>query len=121
MELNASKLEGFQGEIQTHTLVREELDLAALREQETAIQQLEEDIKNVNEIFKDLAYMVHDQGEMVDDIEEHFENVHLSIELGTEEIKKAKAYQARQKKRKIVLFTSCGIALGLIVYFYSRK
>lgn len=38
------------------------------------IRQLESDIVDVNKIFKDLACMVHDQGSLVDSIEENVEH-----------------------------------------------
>ena len=48
-----------------------------LQERERSIRQLESDIVDVNTIFKDLATMVHEQGEMVDSIEQNVESAHI--------------------------------------------
>ncbi|CAG0888534.1 unnamed protein product [Darwinula stevensoni] len=123
-EPNASKSAGFQGEIQAHTLMYEELDLAALREKEIAIQQLEEDIQDVNQIFTKLATMVHDQGEIVDNIETNVENAQLSVDQGNQQLQQAESYQASLRWKKCVIASIvivCGIVIGLIIYFYTRK
>ena len=50
--------------------MEEEQNIEELQERERSIRQLESDIVDVNTIFKDLATMVHEQGEMVDSIEQ---------------------------------------------------
>jgi t-SNARE complex subunit (syntaxin) len=45
--------------------VEQNLDLAAVKERQQALSELESDIVDVNQIFKDLARIVHDQGELV--------------------------------------------------------
>jgi t-SNARE complex subunit (syntaxin) len=50
--------------------MEEEQNIEELQERERSIRQLESDIIDVNTIFKDLATMVHEQGEMIDSIEQ---------------------------------------------------
>ncbi len=50
--------------------MEEEQNIEELQERERSIRQLESDIVDVNTIFKDLATMVHEQGEMIDSIEQ---------------------------------------------------
>ncbi|KAA3463240.1 syntaxin-22-like [Gossypium australe] len=47
---------------------------AIIEEREQGIQEIQQQIGEVNEIFKDLAVLVHEQGNMIDDIGTHIEN-----------------------------------------------
>ncbi|CAG0893333.1 unnamed protein product [Darwinula stevensoni] len=103
-EPNASESAGFRGEIQAHTLMYEELDLAALREKEFAIQQLEEDIQDVNQIFTKLATMVHDQWEIVNNIERNVDYAQLSVDQGNQQLQQAKSSQVQVYKLLVPYF-----------------
>lgn len=48
---------------------------------------------DVNTIFKDLATMVHEQGEMVDSIEQNVESAHVRVQEGTEQLRMAETYK----------------------------
>jgi syntaxin 12/13 len=44
-------------------------------------------------MFKDLAVMVHDQGEIIDNIENNIDNVQVTVVEANKEIVTAKNYQ----------------------------
>ena len=54
---------------------------------------LQSDIIDVNTIFKDLATMVHEQGEMVDSIEQNVESTNIRVHEGTDQLRQAEAYK----------------------------
>ena len=51
------------------------------------------DIMDVNTIFKDLATMVHEQGEMVDSIEQNVESAHVRVQEGAAQLSMAATYK----------------------------
>jgi len=64
-----------------------------LRERNTEIRAINEQMANVNEIFKDLAHIVNNQQEDVDNIEEMMEKTHEHAKAGLEQVEKANEYQ----------------------------
>ena len=54
---------------------------------------LQSDIIDVNTIFKDLATMVHEQGSMVDSIEQNVESTNIRVAEGTDQLRQAEAYK----------------------------
>ena len=67
-------------ETQMMLMQEEEENLEALRRREEDLGRLCEDITEINIIFQDLATMVHQQGNMVDRIENETEEAHNDIE-----------------------------------------
>ena len=47
----------------------------------------------MNTIFKDLATMVHEQGGMVDSIEQNVEATNIRVHEGTDQLRQAEAYK----------------------------
>ncbi len=60
-----------------------------MQEREQQIRQLESDILDINEIFKDLGTLVHEQGEMIDNIEDNVEQAYNQVEAGNEQLSQA--------------------------------
>jgi len=101
---------GANNQSRTQAMIEEEASIELLQEREKAVRQLEADITDVNQIFKDLAAMVHDQGELVDSIEENVESAAISITAGNEQLRQAERYQSKARRRKV-----CLGATGLVV------
>jgi hypothetical protein len=78
-----------QGTVQ----LQEEVDLELIREREAAILQIESTMGDVNQIFKDLSLLVHEQGEMVDNIESHVEDAHVRVQQGNKQLVQARKHQ----------------------------
>ncbi|CAG5134873.1 unnamed protein product [Candidula unifasciata] len=99
--------------------MEQDVDLELLREREDAIKKLESDIVDVNQIFKDLGMLVHEQGEVLDSIEANIDNAQMSVEEGTKQLSKARAYQAKSRRKCLILIVIvCFIILivALIIY-----
>ena len=95
-------------------MLEEEADqrLDQLRARDLAVRQLESDIVDVNAIFKDLASMVHEQGDLVDTIEENVEVTSIKVEEGTDQLRQAEVYQSKARKKKLILG---GILLVVVI------
>jgi len=98
-------------------------EMAAMHERESAIIQLEADIADVNMIFKDLATMVHDQGEIIDSIEQNIETAVVDIQSGNTQLRQAREHQqaARKKKFIIAIIVLIVILVLFLIIWFSWK
>uniref|UniRef100_A0A1I8HYU0 t-SNARE coiled-coil homology domain-containing protein n=2 Tax=Macrostomum lignano TaxID=282301 RepID=A0A1I8HYU0_9PLAT len=99
-------------------------DLQAAEERESQLRQLEQDIVGINEMFKDLAQMVHEQGDMVDSIEDHVGQAVMQVDEGNKNLKQAVTYQKSARRKKIIIALVVIVALAIlavIIYFAVPK
>jgi type I site-specific restriction endonuclease len=89
----------------------EENEAAQLEEREREMRQLETDILDINDIFRDLGTMVHDQGDLVDNIETQVETAAVRVESGNTQL--AKAVRHKKCSRKLTCCIAC-ILLGIL-------
>ncbi|XP_054275419.1 syntaxin-12 [Macrosteles quadrilineatus] len=111
-----------QSQTQAQQNLQDDLDLEMLQQQEQSIQVLEKNICEVNDIFKELAVMVHDQGEMVDNIEASLENTTVHVSKATSELQQAAQYTNKLRKKRCILLL-CGSAILvilLLLIYYSN-
>jgi len=109
-----------QQQAQSSIQMEEECDLELLRDREQAIRKIEGDIVEVNQIFKDLATMVHDQGEVIDSIEANVESTTIHVQEGTQQLAKARDYQAKARRKTCLLstiFAAVVLFILLIIWF----
>ncbi len=55
----------------------------------------------MNTIFKDLATMVHEQGSMVDSIEQNVESTTVRVSEGTEQLRQAETYKVSENTAEV--------------------
>ncbi|XP_063299308.1 syntaxin-7 [Pelobates fuscus] len=117
-----------EGQSQTQATMQEEIitddDLRLIEERESAIHQLEEDIRGINDIFKDLGMMVHEQGDMIDSIEANVESADVHVQQANQQLARAAEYQ-RKSRRKIciiiVVLAILATVIGLIIWGSLRN
>ncbi|XP_072284813.1 syntaxin-7 [Pyxicephalus adspersus] len=115
-------LVNWNNESQSQVMQEEEMtedDLRLIEERESAILQLEEDIRGINEIFKDLGMMVHEQGEMIDSIEANVESADVHVQQANQQLARAAEYQRKSRKKiciLIVVLVIVAVVLGLIIW-----
>ncbi|CAB3359264.1 Hypothetical predicted protein [Cloeon dipterum] len=85
-----------------------------LQEREKRIKQIEEDVLDVNEIMRELSAMVHDQGEVVANIEDNIERVHTDVNMGRQQLEQASRYQ-NSRRRKLCWCASVAFVVALII------
>lgn len=108
-----------QSQMMTSLQMEEEVNLELLREREEAVRKLEADIVDVNHIFTDLATLVHEQGEVIDSIEANVESTQIQVSEGTQQLAKARRYQAAARRKAcflVVVFVLVAAVIGLIIY-----
>jgi len=74
-------------------------------------------------IFKDLATMVHDQGEIIDSIEQNIETAVVDIQSGNTQLRQAREHQqaARKKKFIIAIIVLLVILVLFLIIWFSWK
>ncbi|XP_063718050.1 syntaxin-7-like [Symsagittifera roscoffensis] len=93
--------------------VEYEQTLEQIRERDSAMQELEQGVTQVNEIFKDMAQLIHDQGDVIDNIETQIDKAESSARSGTQHLGTAVKHQKRGTRTKLIIF---GV-LGAIAFF----
>ncbi|XP_028406375.1 syntaxin-7-like isoform X2 [Dendronephthya gigantea] len=97
----------------------DEVAVELIEERERAIRQLESDIMDVNEIFRDLGTMIHEQGEIVDNIESHVESAGSHVEDANVQLAKASEYQKASRRKMcclLVILLVVGGIIGIIIW-----
>lgn len=125
--LRDGALVNWTNESQSQIMQEDEItedDLRLIEERETAILQLEEDIRGINEIFKDLGMMVHEQGDMIDSIEANVESADVHVQQANQQLARAAEYQRKSRKKifiLIIVLIVVAVALGLIIWAATKK
>lgn len=57
------------------------------------LQNLEQDIVDLNSVFKDLALIVHEQGDIIDNIASNIEETEQTVIGASQQLKEASTYQ----------------------------
>ena len=125
-EDDSERLLAMERRQQQQKLKQRELEFEAglMEERAQQIQNIENDIIDVNKIMRDLSAMVHQQGEVVDSIEDNVENVHGNVELGRQELQKAAGYQSKYRRKLFCLLMTAIIVatvLGIIIYVSVKR
>lgn len=96
--------------------IEQDVNIEVLAERESQIRRLENDILDVNQIFKDVSALIHEQGGMVESIEDSLSTVRNEVETAREQLQKAVINQRSARKKKFIIACVCvAIALLLIL------
>jgi hypothetical protein len=109
---NLIDLEGAHSN-QMQLQIEEHVDLNELREREEAVKRMEGDIFEVNQMFKEIASLVHEQGEVIDSIEANVETAAVRVSSGAQEVTKARDYQAKARRKTLILLL---ILIAVVVF-----
>ncbi|KAJ3394530.1 hypothetical protein HDU92_006806 [Lobulomyces angularis] len=74
-----------------------------IQEREQDLRQIESSMLEVNEIFRDLGTLVHEQGHMLDNIENNVDSVAINMENATGELRTANEYHKKARRRAFCL------------------
>merc|ERR1739848_894663 len=85
-----------------------------MQKRQEAMQKIERDIVNVNLIYKELNTLVYQQGEQIDNIEDHIDQADMEVDEGLNQLEQAATHAVSARKKKICLTLFC-IAAGLTV------
>lgn len=108
-----------QAQEQEHRATQRTLEFqqGLLLEREDRIRQIEGYILDVNQIMRDLATLVHQQGDTIDTIDNHIENIHGNVELGAQELVKGSNYQSKYRRKVyiLMLLAIVGVIIAIII------
>lgn len=98
--------------------------LASIIETRNDIYRIEQSMRDLNQLFNDLAFLVNEQGELMDVILANIQQSTRYVEKGRAELKKAREYQKKSRKKLIcivvcvviliILFVVVGVLAGTI-------
>lgn len=92
-----------------------EQTLRELEERHNDILALEKSVSDVNMLFKEIGLLISQQGEKLDSIEQHIDQVEVHVEAGTEQLHKANVYQAKVRRKKCCIFGILTIVLLIVI------
>jgi len=87
--------------------------LASIIETRNDIYRIEQSMRDLNQLFNDLAFLVNEQGELLDVILANVQQSISYVEAGRKELKKARKYQKRSRK-KMICIVVCLIVVVII-------
>ncbi|KEG14540.1 putative target SNARE [Trypanosoma grayi] len=89
--------------------------LAQIIETRNDIYRIEQSMRSLNQLFNDLAFLVHEQGEIMDVILKNIENATRYVEAGRKELKKARKFQKRSRRKLCCIVLLVAAIVGLFV------
>lgn len=95
-------------------LLFEEENTRLIESREREVSKIVKSIMDLHDIFKDLAGMVHEQGTVLDRIDYNVECTQSKVADGLKQLKKAEAYQKKNRKMCIIL-VEAGLVLFLLL------
>lgn len=93
-------------------------DLSLMHDREERVVQLESDILDINEIFRELGALVHEQGDVIDSIQDNVETAYGHVDEGNEQLIQASKYQRKARKKMCILvliLVVVGCVIALII------
>jgi len=84
-------------------------------QREEEIREIESGITELNEIFRDLGTMVHEQGSMLDSIENNVTSISMSTHAAAEELTTAAIHQRNARKKSCCLLLIAAVVAGIVV------
>ncbi|ESL08598.1 target SNARE [Trypanosoma rangeli SC58] len=89
--------------------------LAQVVETRNDIYHIEQSMRYLNQLFNDLAFLVHEQGEIMDVILKNIECTTQFVEAGRKEMRKARKYKKRSRRKMCCLVIVLAVVVALFV------
>ncbi|KAJ7223891.1 t-SNARE [Mycena haematopus] len=101
-----------QQQLSPHELAYQE---SLIQEREQEIREIENGIHELSEIFRDLGTLVHQQGDMLDNIESNISSVAVDVQGGADELRTASDYQRKAGRRAACLMIVLVIVTAIVL------
>ena len=88
---------------------------------ENAITNVTKDIYELNKLFKEVATMVVEQGSVMDRIDYNIEQTAEKVELGHEELEKARNYQKKNKKLNVIMCEAITVVFLFVIFVWRHS
>ncbi|KAE9403819.1 t-SNARE [Gymnopus androsaceus JB14] len=101
-----------QAQLSPHELAYQE---SLIQEREADIREIESGVHELAEIFRDLGTLVHQQGGMLDNIENNIDSVHVDTSRAAEELTQAHEYQRKAGRRAACLMLILIVVVAIVL------
>lgn len=98
-----------------------EYNEALIREREEGIMEIESTMIEINSTMRDITMLVHEQGQMLDRIEDNIEDTHEKVEIGHDELVSARRYQKKARKKMVCILVVAVIAAAVVATIVGIK
>lgn len=88
---------------------------------ENAITNVTKDIYELNKLFKEVATMVVEQGSVMDRIDYNIDQTAEKVELGHEELEKARSYQKKNKKLNVIACEAVTVVFLFLLFVWRHS
>lgn len=68
-----------------------------------------------------MGQLISEQGQNIESITDHVENVQTDVEQGREELMKAESYQQKYRKKVLIILIICIIVAFIIAFSIYKK
>ncbi|KAF9921553.1 hypothetical protein FBU30_008388 [Linnemannia zychae] len=92
-----------------------EYNESMIMQREEEIQEIESGIAELNEIFRDLGTMVHEQGSMLDTIENNMTPISMNTRAAAEELTTAAIHQRNARKKSCYMLLIVAVVAGIVI------
>lgn len=106
---------------QQQLLMLEEDNTRFVQEREQEVNTIVKSILDLNEIFKDLSQMVAEQGTVLDRIDYNIEQSSIQVQQGYSQLKKADAYQRKNRKMVAIMILAATIILLFLILIVVKS
>lgn len=91
-------------------------------EREKEVREIAKSIVELSEIFKQLAYLISEQGTILDRIEFNIDETNVQMKKAVDELVLGTRYQKKAAKKKLILLLlALSLILLLVIAFKPRK
>lgn len=94
---------------------------ALIQEREEGIKEIEATMQEVNDIYRDLGTIVHEQGDMLDNIEANMSSVDHHVETGAKELVKANHYQKKTRNKMCCVLVIVVVVAAILTIVLVTK
>merc|ERR1719461_958868 len=95
--------------------------IAHLENQNEVMRKIQSSALEIQRVMEEMNALVLEQGDMLNDIEDHIEETRVHVSAGTKQIEQAKAHKTKARKRGCCLFFLCSIILLILILVYVVK
>lgn len=89
--------------------------LASVIETRNDIYRIEESMRNLNQLFSDLAFLVNEQGEVMDIVLANVQAAKRYVEAGRKELGRARKYQKKSRRKMLCMICIAGVVMVIFI------
>jgi len=89
-----------------------------LENQNEMMRKVQRSAEEIQTLMQEMNNLVLEQGEMLDDIEDHIEETRVQVKAGATQLTTAQQHKIKARKRSVCIFMLCLIILAIVIIVY---